>query len=158
MTPPPHQSVWFAIKNSVYGRHRLSQPVRIVASLLWNPTFLTVNLLYVWVWNTKKKKKPVTFHGSRVVCLMSHVMCHVSHVTCHMSHVTCIFLMKLVDYQLGLPRLYFLKKDKKLRPIVHNQQLQLLWHTKGHCNSMTDPARRAGSVKSIVLILYEIQW
>ena len=64
---------------------------------------------------------------------MWHVPFHVSHVTCHLPPVTC-----------HLPTIFYTEKNIYFG---FYPPLQLLWHTYGHNDYMTDLAQRAKSVK-----------
>ena len=87
-------------ENPVHGRHPLSQCVRIVAPILWNPAFLTLLCTFEHFW-------AIYLHFCHFLWLFWHlkkkIMCHVRQVTCHMSHVT--FHLSLTPTAAHLPLL-----------------------------------------------------
>ena len=70
-------------KNPAYGRHWISQSVRIVAP--------KESQKYLWGKRTRPKEKEKTRHISRF-------MCHVSHVTCQYSAVKDAWIVNKVWY------------------------------------------------------------
>ena len=77
----------------VFGRHRLSCRVQIVAPILRNPAFLTLCCTFlpvICIFGTFCNFSG-TFCKKKILCHMSklHVTCHRSHITCHMSPSPC---------------------------------------------------------------------